>query len=206
MGAVSSRASTPVSSRESNPAWMQGSAAVLRGAVLGVLLERPGHPYELSNRLMKRLASWQIDRKNIYRQLETLAEEGLAYGVEGTRSENDGRPLTVYHPTAETAGAMTAWMDKLLPRKPTRLDLQAKLAVAREEDLPRVLAALREYERECLQLARIVAPRPSSSEAPCLAAVFIDCSRDSVREELEQQIAWAKRSRKRINEYVASHQ
>jgi len=59
-----------------------------------------------------------------------------------------------------TENALTAWMDTLLPREPVRLGLHAKLVVARDEDAPRLVAALRDYERECLRLAQLVAPTP----------------------------------------------
>ncbi len=193
------------SSTISPQGWMDAKSGTLRGALLGVLLERPGHGYDLANRLITRLgATWQIDKVTIYRQLETLAEQGLAYAVEGTRSDEDGRPLITYHPTEETAGAFTAWMDQLLPRKPVRLDLQAKLAVARAEDVPRLLAAVSGHERECLQLAALVAP--SAGAPTCLAGVFLECTRDSVHGMLEAEIAWAKRTRRRINEYVSPRQ
>lgn len=182
--------------------WMDVKSGTLRGALLGVLLERPGHGYDLANRLSIRLGeTWQIDRVTVYRQLEMLAGQGLARGVQGRRSGEDGRPLIVYHPTEETAGAFTAWMDQLLPRKPVRLDLQAKLAVARTEDVPRLLAAICEHERECLELAALVAP--SAGEPTCLAGVFLECTRDSAHAMLETEIAWAKRTRRRINEYVS---
>ena len=49
-------------------------------------------------------------------------------------------------------------METLLPREPVRLGLQAKLSVAREQDAPRLLIALKAYERECLVLAQVVCP------------------------------------------------
>jgi len=182
--------------------WMDEKSGTMRGALLGVLLERPGHGYELANRLMMRLGGcWPIDKVTIYRHLDKLAEQVLAYAVEGTRSDEDGRPTFVYHPTEETGAAYTAWMDRLMPRKPVRLDVQVKLAVARDEDLSRVLAALWEYERECLGLAKLVAP--SGGEPTCLAGVFLECTRDSVLAGFDGEVAWARRARRRINEYVS---
>jgi DNA-binding PadR family transcriptional regulator len=192
------------SSAASTQGWMDVKSGTLRGALLGALVQRPGHGYELANRLITRLgASWQIDRVTVYRQLEMLAQQGLARGVEGTRSDEDGRPLTVYHPTEETAPAFTAWMEQLLPRKPVRHDVQAKLALARDEDVPRVLAALWKHEWECLGLAQLVGP--STGEPACLAEVFLECTRESVLGSFEGEIAWARRSRRRINEYVSGN-
>jgi DNA-binding PadR family transcriptional regulator len=182
---------------------MRGPSTPLRGALLGLLVERPGHGYDLANRLMKRLGGvWQIDRGTIYRQLKGLAAEGLAYGVEGTRSEEDDRPLTVYHPTEQASSALECWMETLTPREPVRQGLQAKLAVARPEDVPRLLLALREYERECSELAQLV--RPSDGEARSWAALRMDCTRDAVYGMLLFEIEWAARTRQRIEAYAAS--
>jgi DNA-binding PadR family transcriptional regulator len=54
-----------------NDGWMRGSSTSLRGGLLALVLERPGHGYELANRLADRLGdSWLIVRKDIYRLLE----------------------------------------------------------------------------------------------------------------------------------------
>lgn len=183
--------------------WMQGPSAPLRGALLGLLLERPGHGGELANRLIARLSeSWRIDPKDVYRLLKKLEEEGLASSQVQPRRGNERGTHVVYHPTEQTARALACWMETLLPRKPVRLDLQAKLAVAREQDLPRVMRALREYERECLMLAQLV--QPSEHEPRSWAALRLDCTRDSVYGMLRAEIAWATRTLQRIDEY-ASH-
>jgi DNA-binding PadR family transcriptional regulator len=184
--------------------WMQGGSTPLRGALLGLLLERPGPAGELGNRLIARLGeTWRLVPKDVYRLLEQLEEEGLAASAAEPRRGRERRTRVVYHPTERTAAALTEWMERLLPREPIRLGLQAKLAVAREEDVPRLLRALREYERECLELAQLVAP--SDGGMPCWAALFVDCTRDSVYGMLQAEIDWAGRTRRRIGEYAARH-
>ena len=50
---------------------MRGGSAPLRGALLGLLLERPGHGGELANRLVTRLGdTWRIDSNDVYRLLD----------------------------------------------------------------------------------------------------------------------------------------
>ena len=91
-------------------------------------------------------------------------------------------------------------METLLPREPVRLGLQAKLSVAREEDAPRLLIALRAYERECLVLAQMVAP--TEGEARSWAALCMECTRDAVYAQLQIEVDWATRTRRRINEFL----
>jgi DNA-binding PadR family transcriptional regulator len=181
--------------------WMRGASGPLRGALLGLLLERPGHGGDLANRLVSRLGgTWQIEPKDVYRLLEGLENEGLASSREEQRRGNERRTRLVYHPTEQTPRALTCWMETLLPREPVRLGLQAKLAVAREQDKRRLLAALREYERECLALAQVVGP--SDGPARSWAALCMECTRDAVYGMLQAEVDWATRTRQRIDEYV----
>jgi DNA-binding PadR family transcriptional regulator len=182
--------------------WMQGTSAPLRGALLGLLLERPGHGGELANRLIVRLGeTWRIDPKDVYRLLTKLEEEGLASSQEEPRRGHERGTRVVYRPTEKTPRALVCWMETLLPREPVRLGLQAKLAVAREQDVPRLLRALREYERECLVLAQLVLP--TEDQPRSWPALRLDCTRDSVYGMLRAEIAWATRTRHRIEEYAA---
>ncbi len=187
--------------RTGSRGWMRGASTPLRGALLGLLLERPGHGGELANRLLSRLGeTWRIDSNDVYRLLEQLERDGLASSCEEPRRGNQRRTRLVYHPTEQTAVALTTWMETLLPREPVRLGLQAKLAVAREEDLPRLLIALREYERECLQLAQAVFP--TEAQVRSWAALIMDCTRDSIYGLLQAEIDWAGRTRRRIEEHA----
>lgn len=189
--------------RSKKSKWMRGTSASLRGALLGLLLERPGHGGELANRLVTRLGeTWRIDPNDVYRLLEQLENEGLASSREEPRRGNQRRTRLVYHPTDETPEAVTLWMETLLPREPVRLGLQAKLSVAREQDAPRLLVALKRYEQECLLLAKLVAPTDGPTRS--WIALCMDCTRGAVYAQLQTEIDWASRTRRRINEYTAS--
>jgi DNA-binding PadR family transcriptional regulator len=182
---------------------MRGPSAPLRGVLLGLLLERPGHGYDLAQRLIARLGeTWRFAPDDVYRLLDQLEKEGLVLSVQEPRRGNERRMRVVYHPTEQTTGALERWMETLTPREPVRLGFHAKLAVAREQDLPRVLRALKEYERECSELAQLV--RPSDGEVRSWAALRMDCTREATHGMLLAEIAWAERTRQRIEEYAAS--
>jgi DNA-binding PadR family transcriptional regulator len=180
---------------------MRGSSTSLRGALLALLLERPGHGYDLANRLRERLgSSWAINRTYIYSLLDELEAEGLIVGrAEPVRQGR--RVLVTFHPTELTALALSQWMQTLTPREPVRIGLQAKIAVAREEDAPWLLGALREYERECLQLLQ-------STSAALInrrhwRMLVLDCARDAVDGQLRAEIEWTRRTRQRIAEHLS---
>lgn len=180
--------------------WMRGPLDSLRGTLLGVVLERPGHVYDLANRLENRLGNtWQINRKDIYRLLAELAEDGLLV----LREEREGRSLKmrlVYHPTEPTAHAVTEWIEAFTPKEAMREGIRAKVAVARERDAPALLRALRAYERECLELSKQV---PAATEVPAWSGLVIDCTRDAVDAQLRCELEWVRRTRRRIDEYLA---
>jgi DNA-binding PadR family transcriptional regulator len=180
--------------------WMRGPSTPLRGALLGLLLERPGHGGDLANRLSARIGeTWRVDTNDVYRLLEQLEKTGLATSRAEPKRNNHRRTHLVYHPTEETASALTVWMETLLPREPVRLGLQAKLSVAREEDAHRLLEALKAYERECLKLASLVSP--TDGQARSWTALCMECTRDAVYAQLQADVDWASRTRRRINEF-----
>lgn len=182
--------------------WMRGSAAPLKGALLGLVLERPGHGYDLANRLSMRLGpAWRLEANRVYRLLDDLERSGLvAYEVQP--SKHGPRQLrAVYHPTEHAEDALTRWMEKAVPREAARSGLQAKIAVAREEDAPRLIEALRQYERECLQLSQSMSPR--MPQVRSWRSLVMDCARDAIDAQLKAEIDWARRTRQRLAEHIA---
>jgi DNA-binding PadR family transcriptional regulator len=181
--------------------WMRGPSTPLRGALLGLLLERPGHGGDLANRLAGRLGdTWRVDTNDVYRLLEQLEGSGLAVSREEPKRSDSRRTHLVYHATSAAAQALTLWMETLLPREPVRLGLQAKLSVARAQDAPRLLVALRAYEHECLALARRV--RPGEPEPRSWAGLCTGCSRDGVLGQLHSDVEWARRTTGRIEQFL----
>ncbi len=179
-----------------------GDRRPLKGAILGLVLERPGHGYDLGGRLGARLGpSWGIDPKRLYRIIDQLERAGL---IAGTVERDPGNPRqhrTVYHATALAPRALALWLETLAPREPTRAEIQAKVAAAREQDAPRLLLALRQYERECLELLR----ENAEHDAPARSWVglVMDIVRDASGAQLQAEIEWARRTRKRIEEHAA---
>jgi DNA-binding PadR family transcriptional regulator len=178
---------------------MLGSSTSLRGVLLGLVLERPGHGYELANRLVDRLGgTWLIVRKDIYRLLEELEEKQLL-AVKEERKPHRRQALLVYHPTDLTADALTEWMTTLIPKEPTRVGIRAKVAVAREQDARSLLLALKEYERQCLKMLQLA---HTATGVPSWQGLLFDCSRDAVDTQLRCEVEWARRTRLRIDEYL----
>lgn len=182
--------------------WLRGGSASLRGALLGLLLERPGYGGELAARLDGRLGeAWSVDHQDVYRLLQQLEQSGLARA--DARRRRGGRQVhIVYFPTVQTEAALSLWMETHLPMAPVRIGIQAKLAVARDEDVERLIVALQRYERECLELLRSM-PEPARG-AQSWKQLFLDCTRDGIDGGLRHEIEWAQRTRSRIRERAAA--
>lgn len=193
---VQAAASTP------STKWMHGRSAHLRGALLGLVLERPAHGGDLANRMETRLGeTWRIDSNDVYRLLEGLQEEGLVVAREEPKGGGRLGSRVVYHPTEHTSAAVTRWVQTLLPREPFRLGLHAKLVVAREQDVPGLRTALKQHIRECLALAQAMCP--GDGEPRSWGALFMDCTRDGIQVTLQSEVDWATRTLRRIDEYAA---
>jgi DNA-binding PadR family transcriptional regulator len=190
-----------VMSRPGSEKWIRGRSTHLRGALLGLVLERPSHGGELANRLSMRLGeTWRVDSNDIYRLLQNLEAEGLVRVREEPRRDKRPGTRVVYHPTERTSPALTRWIETLLPRETFRLGLHAKLAVARECDLPGLRSALKQHRRECLTLATSMCP--GEGESGSWAALLMDCTRDGIYQMLQTELDWTARTLARIDEYA----
>lgn len=181
--------------------WMRGSSP-LKGAILGLVMERPGHGYDVGARLGARLGpTWGIDPKRLYRMLDQLERAGLIAGRVERDPENPRQHRTVYHATASAPQALAAWLETLAPKEPTRVEIQAKVGAAREQDAPRLLLALRQYEHQCLELLRDTAEQQVPTQS--WLGLMMNSVRDASDIQLRAEIEWARRTRKRIEEHAA---
>jgi DNA-binding PadR family transcriptional regulator len=184
--------------------WLHGRSTHMRGALLGLVIERPSHGGELANRLHVRVGeTWRIDANDVYRLLKELEAEGLIGAREEPLRDKRHGTRVVYHPTGRAATALTRWIETLMPRESFRLGLHAKLAVAREGDLPGLRSALKQHKRECLALASAVCPSEGGPRS--WSALFMDCTRDGIYGNLQSEIDWVTRTLRRIDEYAGSH-
>jgi DNA-binding PadR family transcriptional regulator len=180
---------------------MRGSSP-LKGALLGLLLQRPGHGYDLANRLNRRLGPvWQIEAKGLYPMLQQLERASLVCSKRVAAHGPTGQRL-IYFPTARAAQALTEWMTAGAPMEPQRGELQAKLAVARAEDVPRLLDALDGYERHCLSL--LGASGEELPQASSWLALTINLTRAAALARLRAELEWIALARREMIAFVAT--
>jgi hypothetical protein len=133
--------------------------------------------------------------------LDQLEAAGLLATSVETDPENPRQHRTVYSATDRAAPALTTWLETLGPREPTRAEIQAKIAASRAQDAPRLLTALREYERDCLRLLELNGA-PGAAVQSWLGLVM-GLVREASDTQLRAELEWARHARVRIEEHVA---
>ncbi|HEY5194314.1 MAG TPA: PadR family transcriptional regulator [Solirubrobacteraceae bacterium] len=172
----------------------------LKGAVLGLLVHGPSYGYELANRLERQLGpSWSIFRPSLYRMLKKLQTEGL---VSSESSEETSSARIVYSATDLAEAAFVAWMGSSLPLEQAQLQLQARMVVARQEDLPRLLLALNGHERTLFaKRAEIQAGLPAQQS---LRAAMMFLVREASIQQINGELLWVDMARQTIRALIGS--
>ncbi len=173
----------------------------LRGALLALIVQGSSHGYALASRLQRQLGpSWLIHRTSLYRMLRGLHKEGLI--VPESADENNPARI-VYSPTDLAAPAVIAWMDSPLPlAEGGQLQLQGRMVVARQEDLPRLLVALNGYERELFSTrAKFEADMPMKRQ---LRSAMMFLVREAPIQRINGELLWVDLSRQTIRDLMVS--
>lgn len=131
-------------------ALIDGSSP-LRTAALAVLLEKPGHGYDVAHRINMRLgASWRLDAKHIYPVLRALERAGLLWSE---KDPSDRRGRRIFYPTELAEQARREWLTTPTRVTVVREDIQTRLAFSSEEEAPDLLRALAGYRDDLLMVA-----------------------------------------------------
>jgi DNA-binding PadR family transcriptional regulator len=165
--------------------------------MLGLVLEHPGHPYEIAKRLSARIGEgW--GPINVYR-LATQLEQAQLIRVAPVHGSSR-RASPVLHPTDRASADFTAWIEAGLPVEPVRGALLAKLAVARRSDAQRMLTALQQRNRECsTALKRASEPYDAPSTWEAMRAL---CIEDAERSLLQCELDWVHRTRAELSRHI----
>jgi DNA-binding PadR family transcriptional regulator len=134
-------------------------------AVLGLVIELPGNSYQLEQRLEARFGSSRFSHATAYHALKRLSKQGLIRPIEdsspGAQSAASADadadvdvdvadlPATAYEATPAGIAHFRRWLRASTATPPVREELQAKIAFCGPEDLPRMVAIVREAELAC---------------------------------------------------------
>jgi DNA-binding PadR family transcriptional regulator len=120
--------------------------------LLGLLLERPGYPYQLADRMQKRLGpSWQLDSGQFYRAVKGLERDEL---IERIRNESiRSRRRHVFAITERGVEEFDRWFEQTPDAmRSSARQLLVKITFAGPGRLPQAMTKVEDYRCNCAKL------------------------------------------------------
>jgi DNA-binding PadR family transcriptional regulator len=173
----------------------------LRTAIVAAIVEQPGHGYDLTNRLNRRLGPvLQADHRRVYEVLEHLEQEGLAISEEVQVAAAPHRRRRVFSATPLAHAMHEAWLLEREPVPLVRADIYALIAFSGPEQAPQLLSKLEDYEMDCMQMQEGI--EQAEVQQASWRSRMLNMTRVAVIEQLQAEIRWIARLRREIQEYL----
>jgi len=182
-------------------------AMSVKHAVLGLVIERPGHGYALAQRLNERCGSWQWERSGVYSALDRLEEESYVLRAKARAGASASRraPSTVYEATDRGRDFFGEWVLASSPPSPFRQDLDLKLLLAGPEFLPRLIDLTWAQEQQCAaELQRLVSQGPAGASIAqsSWAEIAVALQRRGEIRVLQARVEWLQDTRSVMKELL----
>jgi DNA-binding PadR family transcriptional regulator len=186
--------------RGGEPASAPGSVTVLRSqvvcAVLGLVIEKPSHGYEIGQRFERRFGEFlNVGRSSIYAALGSLMDAELVEKMPPDTSTGVRRGAKAgasYRATPDGARAYRAWLADRVRTDPQRVAMLGRMALACVHSVEAAMDFIGRYEQECVREAQELArPAPTSeASADGLSAVLERLLVEERRRMIDAQLAW----------------
>ncbi len=175
-------------------------SAVLRSqvacTVLGLVIEKPSHGYEIGQRFERRFGGFlSVGRSSIYAALGSLMEAGLIEKMSSRSTTGVSRGAKAgasYRATARGARAYRGWLAERVRSDPQRVEMLGRMTLAGVHSVEAALDFVGRYERECVREAQELA-RPVESAASGCAGISGLVERLLIEERrrmIDAQLAW----------------
>lgn len=165
-------------------------------AVLGLVIEKPSHGYEIGQRFENRFGAFlSAGRSSIYAALGSLMDAGLIEKMAGRsttgvrRGAKAGAP---YRATARGARAYRGWLAERVRTDPQRVEMLGRMTLAGVHSAEAAADFIASYERECVREAQELA-RPGRglpSDASEVSSVVERLLIEERRRMIDAQLAW----------------
>lgn len=121
----------------------------VKHAVLGLIAERRGYGYEVSQRLSKRLGPrLAVPEATVHSSIKTLKTAGH---IEVYRRSFRGEQAAIWYEVTEGGlEEYESWLDEPVVREPVRREVYLKFAMIDAARVPRLLEQFQRLELECL--------------------------------------------------------
>jgi len=180
-----------------------GRLREMRGATLALVVERPGHGYELASRLNHRLGpTWKVEPRQVYAILNGLAKDGLVTRRWEPNRNRERQPRAVYYSTKDAPEALRRWMGSELETVPLRPGVIARLTAGAPGDAEKLLSVLDDYEGQLLRL--LEANDDADPPVRTWRGLLLAITRNHTDSYLQGEFQWIATTRRRIREFVAA--
>src|SRR5580700_2521510 len=144
--------------RGADPAGSAALRSQVACAVLGLVIEKPSHGYEIGQRFEGRFGAFlNAGRSSIYAALGTLMDAGLIEKMPGRsttgvrRGAKAGAP---YRATARGARAYRSWLAERVRNDPQRVEMLGRMTLAGVHSVEAALYFIGRSERVCIREAQ----------------------------------------------------
>jgi DNA-binding PadR family transcriptional regulator len=182
--------------RGADPAGSAALRSQVACAVLGLVIEKPSHGYEIGQRFEGRFGAFlNAGRSSIYAALGTLMDAGLIEKMPGRsttgvrRGAKAGAP---YRATARGARAYRSWLAERVRNDPQRVEMLGRMTLAGVHSVEAAIDFIARYEQECVREAQELA-RPGRSVTPASLGVTGVVERLLIEERrrmIDAQLGW----------------
>jgi DNA-binding PadR family transcriptional regulator len=181
---------------------LAGSAALrsqVACAVLGLVIEKPSHGYEIGQRFEGRFGDFlNAGRSAIYAALGALMEAGLIEKMSGrstTGVRQGAKAGAPYRATPRGARAYRGWLAERVRNDPQRVEMLGRMMLAGVQSVEAAVDFIARYEQECVREAQTLArpERGATSDHVGVATVVDVVERlliDERRRMIDAQLAW----------------
>jgi DNA-binding PadR family transcriptional regulator len=182
-----------------------------KNAVLGLVIEQPGHGYDLARRLEARFGSSGFAPTGVYSALDQLCAEALVRSAGSRTDEENERaaPRRIYEATPKGIDHFEEWMLGSSAVAPVRDELYMKVALSKPHNMPRLIELARAQEEDCLvRLQELRRPRSArSGDAPrAWSDVAVLLVRDAEIRQLQARVEWLQKARTVMQRLNATQQ
>ena len=165
-------------------------------AVLGLVIEKPSHGYEIGQRFEGRFGEFfSAGRSSIYAALGTLMDAGLIEKMAGrstTGVRQGAKAGAPYRATARGARAYRGWLAERVRNDPQRVEMLGRMTLAGVHSVEAAVDFIARYEQECVREAQELA-RPDRGATPDpigVAGVVERLLIEERRRMIDAQLAW----------------
>jgi DNA-binding PadR family transcriptional regulator len=182
--------------RGADPAGCAALRSQVACAVLGLVIEKPSHGYEIGQRFERRFGEFlSVGRSSIYAALGSLMECELIEKMAGrstTGVRQGAKAGASYRATVRGARAYRGWLAERVRNDPQRVEMLGRMTLAGVHSVDAALDFIGRYEQECVREAQDLARARRSAESGS-AGVSVVVERlliDERRRMIDAQLAW----------------